>query len=78
MNIITERQLNLTHPRLKPYYLRDNKVTGFAVKVNPSESMKFIAEVRHEEKTLGSRPIMPLAEARNEAILYIYKGSNKV
>ena len=38
MNIIT--QDNSTHPKSKLYFLRDNKVTGFAVKVNPTGTIK--------------------------------------
>jgi hypothetical protein len=47
MTIITTRQLNSIKPKLSPFFLRDSKVTGFGVKVNPAGSIKFTAEVRH-------------------------------
>jgi hypothetical protein len=68
MTSITARKLNSVRPKLKPYFIRDNSVIGFAVKVNASGTIKFIAEVWHEgrsvRKTLGNYPIMSVAEAR--------------
>ena len=76
MTNITTRKLNSTQPKSSPYLIRDNKVRGFAVKVNTSGSIKFIAEVWHDgrsiRKTLGEHPIMSVPNARQDAILFIH------
>jgi len=75
MTTITTKQLNSIKPKLTPFFLRDSKITGFAVKVNPSGSIKFIAEVRYQgkskRKTLGNHPILSVSEARSKAISFI-------
>ncbi|MGW8195165.1 MAG: Arm DNA-binding domain-containing protein [Desulforhopalus sp.] len=73
--LITARVLDSLKPSKKPYFLRDTTLKGFAVKVNTSGSVKFVAEIRHEgrtsRKTLGEYPILALGDARREALTYI-------
>jgi integrase len=77
MPSITTKSLKSAKPELSPYFIRDNRVKGFAVKVNASGSMMFIAEVWHKgrsiRKTLGEHPIMSVSDARNHAISFIQK-----
>lgn len=77
MPSITTRSLKSVKPKSSPYFIRDNRVKGFAVKVNASGSLMFIAEIWHNgrsvRKTLGEHPIMSLADARNQAISFIQK-----
>jgi hypothetical protein len=68
-------------PQSKPYFLRSKNLTGFGVKVNPSGTIKFIIETKHLgkaiRKTIGSFPVMSLAEAEQEALAtlkYIHAG----
>lgn len=72
---ITNRFLRSLKPSSKPFFIRDNILSGFAVKVNPSGTLKFIAEVWHEgrssRKTLGEYPILDLSQARLDALAYI-------
>ena len=72
---ITTKTLATTRPKSVAFFIRDSKVKGFAVKVNPSGSMKFIAEIFHDgksiRKTLGEHPITELQEARLQAITFI-------
>ncbi|MHB8809590.1 MAG: tyrosine-type recombinase/integrase [Desulfobulbaceae bacterium] len=69
---ITNKVLVTLKPKAKPYFLRDNNLKGFAVKVNPSGKITFIAEVKHKgvakRKTLGTYPVLQVAEARTEAL----------
>ena len=75
MTTITIRTLQSATPKLVPYFIRDDKVKGFAAKVNPSGSIKLIAEVRHEgrtvRKTIGQHPHIVISEARSQAITFI-------
>lgn len=72
---ITQRTLSTTRPKSVAFFIRDSKVKGFAIKVNPSGSMKYIAEVYHNgrsvRKTLGVHPIVELQDARNQALRFI-------
>ena len=43
---LTERTVEDAQPRQKPYFLRDENLKGFAVKVNPSGSKLYVAEAR--------------------------------
>ena len=67
---ITNRTLGALQPQPKPYFLRDNNPKGFAVKVNPSGKILFIAEGRHKGATRreppGYRPVLQVAETRTE------------
>lgn len=77
MPTITARTLKSIKPKSASYYLRDSKVTGFGVKVYPSGTIKYIAEVRHEgksfRKTLGAFPILPASIAKRDALSFINK-----
>ncbi|BHH85721.1 hypothetical protein LA52FAK_40100 [Desulforhopalus sp. 52FAK] len=77
MITITARILQSAHPKLTPYFIRDTEVKGFVGKVNPSGSIKLIAEVRHEgrtfRKTIGQYPHAAFGKARTQAISYIEK-----
>lgn len=72
---VTNHLVSNLKPKDKPYYLRDNNLLGFGVKVNQSGSVKYIAEVWHEgkskRKTLGEHPILTLQQARSEALTFI-------
>ena len=76
MTTITTRTLQTAQPKLAAYFIRDDKVKGFTAKVNPSGSIKLIAEVRHEgrtvRKTIGQHPHIVLSEARKEVPLGLY------
>jgi integrase len=77
MATITTRSLQSARPRPVPYFIRDDKVTGFAAKVNPSGSVQLIAEVRHNgrtvRKTIGQYPYTDIKEARQLAISFIHQ-----
>jgi hypothetical protein len=49
---IAQRTLSVTRPKSVAFFIRDSKVKGFAIKVNPSGSMKYIAEVYHDGRTV--------------------------
>ncbi len=75
MVTITDRKLKSLKPALKPLFLRDKKLRGFGVKVNPSGSIKFIVEAwsqgKSYRKTIGSFPILDTKQARDEALSYL-------
>jgi integrase len=77
MTTITARSLQSVQPKSAPYFIRDDKVTGFAAKVNPSGSVQLIAEVRHNgrtvRKTIGQHPHIDIKEARQLAISFIHQ-----
>jgi integrase len=72
---ITQRTLTTTRPKSVPFFIRDSKVQGFAIKVNPSGFIKYIAEIYHNgkcvRKTLGAYPVIELQDARDQAITFI-------
>ncbi|WP_458775509.1 Arm DNA-binding domain-containing protein [Desulforhopalus sp. 52FAK] len=75
MTIITTRTLQSVVPKQSAYFIRDAKVKGFGVRVNPSGSIRWIAEVRHQgrtvRKTIGDYPHLPIGEARKRALAFI-------
>ncbi|MFT5699787.1 MAG: integrase [Desulforhopalus sp.] len=75
MTTITAKVLQSAKPKSTPYFIRDDKVKGFAAKVNPSGSIKLIAEVRHEgrtnRKTIGQYPHIVIGDARTQSINFI-------
>ncbi len=77
MALITTRTLESVHPQKAPYFIRDDKVKGFAAKINPSGSVQLVAEVRHNgrtiRKTLGQHPHIAIKEARQLAISFIHQ-----
>ena len=77
MTNITTRTIEKVCPKSIPFFIRDTKLKGFAVKVNPSGSIKYIAEVFHagrsHRKTIGEHPIITLPKARQLAISFIHQ-----
>jgi integrase len=77
MTTITARSLQSVQPKPVPYFIRDDKVKGFAAKINPSGSVQLIAEVRHKgrtvRKTIGQHPHIDVKEARQLAINFIHQ-----
>ncbi len=73
MSTIISRILQSVKPKKSPYFIRDNKVKGFAIKVNPSGPIKFIVEVRSNgqtvHKTIGEYPQVNIKDAKLEAIV---------
>ena len=59
---ITTRTIRSARPKSAPFFIRDTKLQGFAVKVNPSGSKEYIAEVwnqgKSHRKMLGCFPDM--------------------
>jgi len=72
---ITSRKIKSLKPKTAPYFIRDTKIQGFAVKVNPSGTIKYIAEVWHKgrsvRKSVGTYPVMSIDDARDATISYI-------
>ncbi len=72
---ITPTLLSKLKPATKPYFVRDSNLKGFGIKVNPSGSVKFIAEVKYKgkskRKTVGAHPILSLQDAKSEALFFI-------
>ena len=58
-----------------PFFIRDSELKGFALRVFPSGTIKYIVEVwnngRSRRKTLGSYPVLGLKDARQEALSFI-------
>ncbi|RJX20002.1 MAG: hypothetical protein C4563_06885 [Desulfobulbus sp.] len=50
---ITNKVLGALKPQAQPYFLRDNTLKGFGVKVNPSGKITFIVEVKHRGQPSG-------------------------
>ena len=75
MSVITARTIQSISPKSTPYVIRDSKLKGFAIKVNPSGKLKFVIEVWHDgrsvRRTLGEHPVMTLKDARLEAVGFI-------
>jgi integrase len=72
---ITPTLLSKLKPATKPYFVRDSNLQGFGLKVNPSGSVKFIAEVKYKgkskRKTVGTHPVLSLQDAKSEALSFI-------
>lgn len=69
---ITERTLKSTKPKSKDFFLRDDELRGFGVKVTPAGRKSFIAEGRirgagTKRITIGTHPALSVAQARTEA-----------
>ncbi len=75
MPVITARTIKSICLKSTPYFIRDTKLKGFAIKVNPSGKLKFVAEVWHGgcsvRKTLGEHPVISLQEARVQVVNFI-------
>jgi integrase len=69
---ITERTLKSTKPKSKDFFLRDDELRGFGVKVTPAGRKSFIAEGRirgagTKRITIGTHPTLSVSQARIEA-----------
>jgi hypothetical protein len=72
---ITARTLKEARPGESAYFIRDTELKGFGVRVFPSGTIKFIAEVwvhgSSHRKTLGSHPVLKLKDARSSALAFL-------
>ena len=70
---ITQKVIDGIKPRSKAYFVRDTKLTGFAIKVNPKGQSKYIAESRldgssrNKRVEIGVVGVLSLAQARKKA-----------
>ncbi len=75
MSNITAKTISSIRPKVTPYFIRDKKIRGFAVKVNPSGSIKFVVELWHDDrsirKLLGDHPTTDLQQARQRAVSFV-------
>lgn len=75
--LITKKILSEIRTRIKPYYIRDTKLIGFAIKVNPKGQAKYIVEAklgnsnRAKRKEVGVVNVMSLVKARELARGYL-------
>jgi hypothetical protein len=76
---ITSKTINSAHLKStkssSPFFIRDSELKGFALRVFPSGTIKYIVEVwndrRSHRKTIGSYPVLSLKDARQEALSFI-------
>ncbi len=72
---ITLKALKRLQPEDKAYFIRSTTLRGFGIKINPSGSIRFIVECKHQgtnhRKTIGNYPLMSLAEAEKTAISFL-------
>jgi hypothetical protein len=77
MTKITSKTLKSATPSSSIYFIRDSELKGFAIRVFPSGTIKYIVEIwnnwKSHRKSLGSYPVIGLKEARQEAIHFIRK-----
>jgi len=70
---ITQKVLSDIKPRMNTYYVRDSKLIGFAIKVNPKGQAKYIAESRlggsgrNKRHEVGVVGVISLSNARKKA-----------
>ncbi len=74
---ITIRTVNSVSPKSKAYFVRDSNLKGFALRVFPSGTIKYVAEVWHggrsHRKTLGAHPMLKLSDARKDALAFMQR-----
>ena len=72
---ITSKIVNSARPSFSPYFIRDSDIKGLALRVFPSGTVKYVAEIWHNgkshRKTLGSHPVLELHDARKKALAFI-------
>ena len=72
---ITSKTLRSATPSSSVYFIRVSELKGFALRVFPSGTIKYIAEVWHDgksqRKTLGSHPVLTTQDARKLAVSFI-------
>ena len=69
---ITQRTLGRLEPKEKPDFIRDDDLSGFGIKVNPTGKATYFAEARVKSgrtvrKTIGNVDHLSLDDAKNEA-----------
>lgn len=65
---ITQRLVESAKPKAKPYEIRDAKLTGFMVRVQPSGKVTYIVEyARGKRYTIGKANVLTPTQARNRA-----------
>ena len=66
---ITVQALDGLKPKARPYEVRDSKLPGFLVRVQPSGAVSFVQQIaRGKRVTLGRYPGVTLARAKKLAI----------
>ncbi|CAG1021726.1 Tyrosine recombinase XerC [Methylococcales bacterium] len=66
---ITQQLLGRLKPEGKPYEVRDAKIKGFILRIQPSGAMSYIIEFgRGKRITLGRANVLTLTQARNRAL----------
>ncbi len=72
---ITSKTVKTTQPSSSAYFIRDGDLKEFALRVFPSGTIKYIAEVwyngKSKRKTLGCHPVLTAQDARKLAVSYI-------
>lgn len=75
MSKITSKLVTSARPSSSEYFIRDSELKGFALRVFPSGTIKYLAEVWHDgkshRKTLGSHPVLTPQDARKLALAFI-------
>lgn len=67
--LISARLINTLKPDAKPYEIRDSKLKGFLLRVQPSGVKSYIVEYgRGRRLTLGSTEVLTPTQARDKAI----------
>ncbi len=66
--LISSSVISKSHPAAKPYEVRDTRVKGFLLRVQPSGAKTFYVEYRRgKRKRLGSAEVIQPDKARTEA-----------
>ncbi len=72
---ITSKTVKTAQSSSSAYFIRDSDLKGFALRVFPTGTIKYIAEVWHngksKRKTLGSHPVLTPQDARKLAVSFI-------
>jgi integrase len=67
--LITQHLARSAPPKLKPYEIRDERLKGFILRVQPTGVKTYIVEyTRGHRITIGRANVLTLTQARNEAI----------
>lgn len=66
---ITASLVSKLEPKSKQYDVRDSKLTGFLIRVNPTGKMFYVCQYKRGKRmNIGRVGLMSAAEARDEAI----------
>lgn len=73
---ITQQLIRRLKPVEKPYEIRDDKLKGFILRVQPTGAMSYICEYeRGRRVTLGKANLLTLTQARNKALEILGKAA---